>query len=85
MRLEGLYHTPIAGVACEAVCRTQPHLQHVPGVPCHICNMCRVQRCLERGAAATMPAGSMGPLLEKLLPKRLKQYQKGVAAAAATN
>lgn len=37
-----------------------------------------LQSCLERSAAGQ---SGMGPLLERLLPKRLKQYQKGVASA----
>jgi hypothetical protein len=38
-----------------------------------------LQSCMERSAAGQ---SGMGPLLERLLPKRLKQYQKGVASAS---
>uniref|UniRef100_A0A7R9V9M6 AAA+ ATPase domain-containing protein n=1 Tax=Chlamydomonas euryale TaxID=1486919 RepID=A0A7R9V9M6_9CHLO len=43
-----------------------------------------LQSCLERGAAAGGAAGgSNGQLMERMLPKRLKQYQKGIANASA--
>lgn len=46
-----------------------------------------LQACLERGSVAATAGESVvpvGQLLERLLPKRLKQYQKGIATPAAS-